>query len=292
MDKYTWQIRLGKPDPRFAHNLTNPLAAALAREAVEAYGDKISEHPVGTGAFMLKRDEWRRSSRIVLVKNPSFREELYNEEAPAGRPDLQAIAQQFKGRKLPMIDRIEISIIEEPQPRWLSFLSKEAELIQELPGEFTPVAVPNGQLAPNLVKRGVRKVVYANADTNQVIFNMEHPMVGGYEAHQVALRRAISLAYRSEQEIRLVQRNQMALAQGLMPPGTWGYDPSFKSSLNEYSPARPRPCWTCMAMRIATPMAGASAPTARHCAWSWICPPMPPNARGPTSGKRASRQWA
>jgi hypothetical protein len=30
----------------------------------------------------------------------------------------------------------------------------------------------------------------------------------------------------------------MMLAQGLMPPGTWGYDPSFKSSMNEHSPAK------------------------------------------------------
>ena len=58
LDKYTWQIRLGKPDPRFVDNLTNPLAAALAREVVEHYGDKTPQHPVGTAAFMLKQDEW------------------------------------------------------------------------------------------------------------------------------------------------------------------------------------------------------------------------------------------
>jgi ABC-type transport system substrate-binding protein len=238
LDKYTWQIRLGKRDPRFVDNLTNPLAAALAREVVEHYGDKTPQHPVGTAAFMLKQDEWRRSSRIVLVKNPNFRDEFYSEQAPADRPDLQALAERLKGRKLPMVDRIEIAIIEEPQPRWLSFLGREAELIQELPGEFTPQAVPHGQLAPNLAVRGIQKVRYANADINQVIFNMQHPMVGGYSAAQVALRRALSLAYRSEQEIQLVQRGQMVLAQGLMPPGTWGYDPAFKSSMNEHSPAK------------------------------------------------------
>ncbi len=238
LDKYTWQIRLGKPDPRFVENLTNPLAAALAREVVEMYGDKIPQHPVGTNAFMLKRDEWRRSSRIVLVKNPNFRDERYAEEAPADRPDLQAVAAQFKGRKLPMIDRVEIAIIEEAQPRWLSFLSREADLIQELPGEFAPVAIPHGKLAPNLAARGIRKVPYVNPDINHVFFNMTDPMVGGYSVEQVALRRAISLAYNTDQEIRLVRRGQMIPAQGLMPPGTWGYDPTFKSSMNDYDPAR------------------------------------------------------
>ncbi|MBN8504511.1 MAG: bicyclomycin resistance protein [Burkholderiales bacterium] len=238
LDKYTWQIKLGKPDPRFVDNLTNPLAAALAREVVEAYGDKSPQHPVGTNAFMLKRDEWRRSSRIVLVKNPNFREEFYKEEAPADRPDLQAIAQQFKGRRLPMIDRVEIAIIEQPQPRWLSFLNRESDMLQELPGEFAPVAIPHGKLAPNLAARGIRKVPYPNPDINHYFFNLKDPVVGGYEPAQVALRRALSLAYQTEQEIRLVRRGQMVPAQGLMPPGTWGYDPSFKSSMNEYSPAK------------------------------------------------------
>ena len=238
LDRYTWQIQLGKPDPRFVENLTNPLAAALAREVVEMYGDKTPQHPVGTAAFMLKRDEWRRSSRIVLVKNPNFRDERYAEEAPADRPDLQAVAQKFKGRPLPMVDRIEIAIIEQSQPRWLSFLNREAELIQELPGEFAPVALPNGQLAPNLVKRGIAKVPYVNPDINHVFFNMKDPMVGGYDAHQVALRRAISLAYQTDQEIRLVRRGQMIPAQGLMPPGTWGYDPTFKSLMNEHDAAK------------------------------------------------------
>jgi ABC-type transport system substrate-binding protein len=238
LDKYTWQIRLGKADPRFVENLTNPLAAAVAREVVELYGDKTPQHPVGTSAYMLKRDEWRRSSRIVLVKNPHFREEVYAEEAPADRPDLQAMAQRFKGRKLPMIDRVEIAIIEQSQPRWLSFLNREADLLQELPGEFAPVAIPNGQLAPHLVKRGIAKVPYVNPDINHVFFNMTDPMVGGYEPAQVALRRAVSLAYRTDQEIRLVRRGQMIPAQGLMPPGTWGYDPTFKSLMNEHDPAK------------------------------------------------------
>ena len=31
-------------------------------------------------------------------------------------------AAKLKGRKLPMLDRVEIAIIEEAQPRWLAFL--------------------------------------------------------------------------------------------------------------------------------------------------------------------------
>jgi ABC-type transport system substrate-binding protein len=238
LDKYTWQIKLAKPDPRFVNNLANPLAAALAREVVEFYGDRIGEHPVGTAAFMLKRDEWRRSSRIVLVKNPAYRDEFYNEEAPADRPDLQALAARFKGRKLPMIDRLEVAIIEEPQPRWLAFLNEEADYMQEVPFEFITVAAPNGELAPNLAKRNIQMNRYPAADIGFTFFNMTDPVVGGYEPAQVALRRAIGLAYDVDREIRLARKGQMVPAQGLMPPGTWGYRPDLKTEMSEHNVAK------------------------------------------------------
>jgi len=238
LDKYTWQIKLAKPDPRFVNNLANPMAAALAREVAEFYGDRVGEHPVGTAAFMLKRDEWRRSSRIVLVKNPTYRDEFYNEEAPADRPHLQEVAAKFKGRKLPMIDRLEVAIIEEPQPRWLSFLNEEADYMQEVPLEFTSVAVPNGQLAPNLAKRNIRMNRYPSADIGFTFFNMTDPVVGGYEPAQVALRRAIGLAYDVDREIRLARKGQMVPAQGLMPPGTWGYRADLKTEMSEHSIAK------------------------------------------------------
>ncbi len=238
LDKYTWQIKLAKPDPRFVNNLANPLAAALAREVVEAYGDRVGEHPVGTAAFMLKRDEWRRSSRIVLVKNPAYRDEFYKEEAPADRPDLQQLANRLKGRKLPMIDRLEVAIIEEPQPRWLAFMSEEADFIEEVPPEFISSAVPNGQLAPNLAKRHIQMNRYARADINFTFFNMTDPVVGGYEPAQVALRRAIGLAYDVDREIRLARKGQMTPAQGLMPPGTWGYRADLKTEMSEHNPAK------------------------------------------------------
>ena len=48
---------------------------------------------------------------------------------------------------MPMIDRVEISIIEESQPRWLAFLNKELDWIN-LPYEFINMVMPDGKLAP------------------------------------------------------------------------------------------------------------------------------------------------
>jgi ABC-type transport system substrate-binding protein len=63
-------------------------------------------------------------------------------------------------------------------------------------------------------------------------------VVGGYEPHKVALRRAIGLATDVEREIRIVRRNQAVPAQSSISPGNWGYDPAFKSEMSSFDVAR------------------------------------------------------
>jgi ABC-type transport system substrate-binding protein len=236
LDRHTFEIRLAEPAPNFLYNLVGSVVGALAREVVEAHGDKIGEHPVGTGPFRLA--QWKRSSRIVLDRNPGYREVRYDENPPADDAQLQAIADKFRGRKLPMIDRVEVSIIEEVQPRWLAFLNAEQDLIENVPAEFVNLAVPNGKLAPNLAKRGIGLHRYARSDISMTYFAMEHPVVGGNAPEKVALRRAISLAVDVEREIRLARRGQAVPAQSIIGPHTSGYDPAFKSEMSEYNPAR------------------------------------------------------
>jgi ABC-type transport system substrate-binding protein len=241
LDRYTLQIKLGETTPRFMSNFTDgSLTGALAREVVEFYGDKIAEHPVGTGPYRLAA--WKRSSRIVLARNPGYREVLYDETPPAGdNPDqrrLQAIAQQLKGRRLPLVDEVHIAIIEENQPRWLSFLNGEADLLDELPADFATSAIPNNRLAPNLAKQGIQMVRYPRADVAVSYFGMENPVVGGYAPQQVALRRAISLAIDVDREIRLVRRGQAIPGQGPIAPETTAYDPAFKSEMSDFDRGR------------------------------------------------------
>jgi ABC-type transport system substrate-binding protein len=237
LDRYTLQLKLGTPAPRFMYFFADAsFTGALAREVVEAYGDKVGEHPVGTGPYVLK--SWKRSSRIVLAKNPNYREVLYDEHPPEANARLTAIAQQLKGKRLPLLDEVHIAIIEEAQPRWLSFLNREQDLMDQLPAEFAPQVVPNNKLAPNLAKQGMQVVRYPRADVSYSYFAMEHPVVGGYEPHKVALRRAISLAVDLEREVRLARRGQAIPSQATIGPGTSSYDPTFKSEMSEFSRAR------------------------------------------------------
>lgn len=239
LDRYTAQFKFAKPQPRFLQSLTGgDLSGAVAREVVEAYGDAIAAHPVGTGPFRLA--EWRRSSRIVLERNPTYREVRYDAEPNADDAAGQALLEKFKGRRLPMIDRVEISIIVEVQPRWLSFLDKQQDMLYLLPFDFVNVAAPNGKLAPFLTKQGVKIYRTLASSVDLTYFNMENPIVGGYTPEKVALRRAISLAIDIDQEIRLYWRGQAVPAQSGVVPNTVGYDPAFVSGSARYDLAQAR----------------------------------------------------
>jgi ABC-type transport system substrate-binding protein len=239
LDRYRFEVRLALPSPRFHQLFTDPsVTGAMAREVVEFYGDKIGEHPVGTGPFKLV--EWRRSSRMVLARNPTFREVLYDEHAPVGDKRREAIAAKLKGKRMPLVDRVEVVVIEEPQPRWLSFLGEEQDIVERIPDHFCEQAIPNGQLAPHLVKRGIQLVRYQRNDVSVSYFAMENPVVGGYAPHKVALRRAIALGVDIGREIRLARYGQAIPAQSHVAPQVWGYDPAFKSEMSEFDRAKAR----------------------------------------------------
>jgi ABC-type transport system substrate-binding protein len=239
LDRYTFEVRLAVPSPRFHQLFADPvITGAVAREVIEHYGDRINEHPVGTGPFRL--GEWRRSSRIVLERSPSYREVLYDEHPPAGDARRNAIATALKGKRMPMVDRVEVTVIEEPQPRWLSFLSDEQDVVERIPDQFCEQALPNNKLAPHLAKRGIQMVRYQRNDVSVSYFAMEHPVVGGYTPDKVALRRAISLAVDVEREIRLARYGQAIPAQSHVAPEVWGYEPAFKSAMSEFDRGKAR----------------------------------------------------
>jgi ABC-type transport system substrate-binding protein len=238
-DRYTLQLRVSDPLPRLPEMLaTSGWYGAVAREVAERYGTRIGEHPVGTGPFRLV--QWRRSSLIVLERNPTFRECLWEADPAPDDAEGQAIATKLRGRRLPLVDRVEVSIIEAEQPRWLSFLNGQADLIDRLPNEFIDVAMPGGTVAPNLARQGIRGQQVLTADVTMTFYNMQDPVIGGYTPERVALRRAMNLAVDLQREIRSVRRGMAIPAQSPVLPHMSGYDPAFKSENSDHDPARAR----------------------------------------------------
>ena len=239
LDRYTVRFKLKEPRPRYIETLAGgDIYGAVAREVVDFYGEQIEAHPVGTGPFKLV--QWRRSSFIAFDRNPDYRERYYDAEPAADDAEGQALVARFKGRRLPMVDRVEISIIEEEQPRWLSFVNGEADLAYRVGYQFVTQAMPNGRVAPNLAKRGIRGYPVVEPAGNSYLFNMDDPIVGGYGAARVALRRALALGMNAQRVIDYAYSGQGVVAQGPMLPWTGAFDPAFKSEFGEYDPARAR----------------------------------------------------
>jgi len=237
IDRYTLRIRLKQPDYTFLYVLAMPSSAAVAREVIDAYGNDAGAHPVGTGPYLLK--EYKRSSRIVLEANPQFRKFVFDEPAPANKADA-AIARALKGKVLPAIGRIEISVIEEQQPRWLAFLKREVDYLQPFPLGFVGELLDNGKLKPALAAKGIYHELLLRPNTWWAYFNMEDPVVGGYTPEKIALRRAIGMAFNTDEFIRVLFMGRAVPAQGPIPPDIAGYDPGHKTQAQAYDPAAAR----------------------------------------------------
>ena len=234
LDRYTFQIKLKRFEPNIQFMMGHMAwMAAVAREVIEYYGDRIMEHPVGTGPYRIKA--WTRSSKITLEPNPNFREAYW--DATPGADDIagQEMLKRNQGKRLPLIGTIEVNIIEEHQPRWLAFLNEEHDFLERLPNDYANIAIPNNRIAPNLEKRGIKMAQFPAMELVLAIFNMIDPVIGGYTPAQIALRRAITMAYSNEEEIRIIRKNQAIPAHQPIGPGAMGYDPEFRTSVAEYN---------------------------------------------------------
>jgi ABC-type transport system substrate-binding protein len=230
LDRYTIRLELKEPDYILMGYLCSSPMAAVAREVVEAYGDAsgwVMANPVGTGPYRLK--SWRRGVQIVLEANPNFRVEKFPDKGDAGD---DRIIGEMKGKTLPQIGRIEISIIEESNPRLLAFDSNALDFVN-VPSDLADrVLEPSGKLRPEYAARGVRVERLTQPSLRWTYFNMEDPVVGGYTKDRIALRRAIAMAFNVPDLVRVIYQGQAEPATQLVPPGMPGYDPKLDVSVH------------------------------------------------------------
>jgi ABC-type transport system substrate-binding protein len=128
-DSHTLRIKLKEPDFALGQILAFSETSVVAREVIDTYGDESNFHPVGTGPYML--DKYVRSSKIFLKANPDFRKETWDFKAGHDPIDKEIVA-RMKGKQIPAIGNVEISIVEESQARMLAFENGETDLEYQL----------------------------------------------------------------------------------------------------------------------------------------------------------------
>lgn len=164
---------------------------------------------VGTGPFHLK--DFRKDSRIVVEKNPTFREEKYPSDGDDEAKKLGLL--EAAGQKLPFVDGIVFSVFKETQPRWLQFLRGNLDN-SLIPKDSFDAAMVGGELKPELKTKGVQLSKSEEAAIWYLSFNMKDKVVGGKNAD---LRHAIAMSIDREVQIQKFFNGRGVKATSIVP---------------------------------------------------------------------------
>ena len=229
LDRYTVRIELTKPNNQFLYYLAMPFTSIVPKEAVEHYGADFLRNPVGTGPFKLVREESNLNSKLVWVRNPTYRQEMYPTE---GEPDDKAKGLlEDAGKQLPLVDKMIVQVIPEDQPRWLNFQSGKLDLTGIPKDNFDSTISADMDLNAEMMKKGIVLHKAPNLDVTYTSFNMEDPIVGKNKW----LRKAMSLAYDINPVIKLFYNGRAIPAQSPIPPGVFGYSSQYRNPNVDYN---------------------------------------------------------
>jgi peptide/nickel transport system substrate-binding protein/oligopeptide transport system substrate-binding protein len=187
-DPRTLQITLAESQSPFVSSLAVGFAKVVPREVVEKLGEDFGRRPVGTGPF--KFVEWVRDKQITLAANPDY----------------------FEGP--PSLDRLEYRIF-------------TGEALDEMFGEFERGNLEDSGFParerPRLlngrkyqfVRRPILGISFLGINTTMK--PLDDPRV----------RQAINYAIDRRTIMREIYQDQYLPGVGILPPGTYGYDPKL-----------------------------------------------------------------
>ena len=212
IDKYTFTIRLTHENPLFLYALAIEPTAVVPVEAVQFYKDRLSVNAVGTGPFMATTAVDRKGT-MHLLKNPNY----HGVYPSVGMPgDAEKGLLKDAGKKLPLVDVLDMPLIEESQPAALKFLRGEVDKRNLDRANFTKLVTraPDGSL--KLVPEYAAKFNLANAPAGNVVYvnvNMRDPILGKNKA----LRQAIAAAIDATAIINVIWNGRGVPLQSIVP---------------------------------------------------------------------------
>nr|WP_082060391.1 ABC transporter substrate-binding protein [Legionella hackeliae] len=241
IDNYTFEITIKNQYPQFMFWLAMPFFAPVPWEVDEFYSqpgmdDKnlsFDWYPVGTGPFMLTENNPNR--RMVLNKNPNFREDFFPENGSI--EDEKAGYTQHAGQRLPLINQAVFTLEKESIPRWNKFLQGYYDQSGISTDSFDQAIQINDAgiptLTPSMQKKKIRLVQTIDPSIFYLGFNMLDPVVGGRSERARKLRLAISIAVNFDESIAIFFNGRGKAAQGPIPPGIFGFKEG-KDGINPY----------------------------------------------------------
>jgi peptide/nickel transport system substrate-binding protein/oligopeptide transport system substrate-binding protein len=199
LDSHTVQVSLTEATVPFVSVLAVGHAKILPRDLVERHGEEFWNSPVGTGPFKFVR--WERGQEIVLSANPDYFD---------GPPRLSRVVYRiFPG-----------------EPRDLMYQEFESGTLEDTP----PPA------------KGYRQVLASQRHVyvKRPMFSLRHYGLNTRVKPLDDRRVRQDLVYAIDREtiVEDIFLGRHALARGILPPGTLGYNPKVKGYSHDPERAR------------------------------------------------------
>jgi peptide/nickel transport system substrate-binding protein len=132
-DDKTFELKLKQPWGLVIEALSKPssnVPFVMPKAIAAVPADTAITDPTGSGPFIMKRDEWVPGSKVVYVKNPTYK--------PRQEP-----ASGLAGAKLARVDRVEWHYIPDAQTALNALQAGEIDIFEEVPPDFLPTLAGN-----------------------------------------------------------------------------------------------------------------------------------------------------
>lgn len=215
----TLEIHLKKSFPPFLGLLTMPYCFAVPKEAIDKYGKDFGRHPVGTGPFMFS--QWNEEVKLIYLKNSGYFE-------------------KENGVKLPYLDAIAVSFLDDKQAAFLEFLQGNLDFFNGLESSFKDEIIEKDGSLKEKYKSKFTTLVTPFLNTEYLAFLVDDslPNSVSHPLYDKNLRLAIQFAINKKAIMKHLRNNIGYPADGgFVPKGLPGYSPQ-KAEDWGYNPAK------------------------------------------------------
>lgn len=206
----TLSIELTKPFSPFLSTLTMTYGFVYPKEAVEFYGEKFGQNPVGSGPF--KFVKWDIDKELVFSRNNYYWD------------------RDKSGSQLPFLEGVKISFTQSSETEFLDFQNGKYDYHEPSSETFDQITDANG----NLLEAQEKSYSLNKQPWLQTVFfgMMQSPdLPGGKEGPFVNnknLRQALNYAVDKEKIMKYVLKNRgKAAVNGPIPIGMPGFNPDI-----------------------------------------------------------------
>jgi len=189
IDPHTVEIDLDSPNSALLSALTMIPAGVVPKEAVEDTTKPFTEHPIGTGPFIVQ--DWQRQQQITLVANPNY----------------------WGGK--PAVDQVILKVIPEKSSQMVEFAANNLDLVIVNPADVARIKA-DPTLTGRVQDQAILSIFW-------LALNLNRPPLDN-----VKVRQALAFAVDRDSLVKSILQGQGVASNGPIPPGLSAYDPNYK----------------------------------------------------------------